>query len=68
MSRSYKKHPVVIVVGGNGRTGKRLANKRLRRYRGHVPRGSWWKRLYESWDIVDWKTWWADAPGKSLGK
>lgn len=52
MSRSYKK------VGGfcdRNPWAKRCANKRVRRHKGDLPDGCWYKRLYEQYDICDFK-------------
>lgn len=34
---------------------KRCARRRVRHYRGTIPNGSFYKRLYPQYDIVDWK-------------
>lgn len=52
MSRSYKKTPVCI-DGKSGRVGKKLANRKVRRYKGIIPNGKSYKKLYESWEIHD---------------
>lgn len=52
MSRS-KKAP--WYVQGGKKYGKRFANKRLRRYKLHLLQNMSYKKLYESWDICDWK-------------
>lgn len=53
MSRSYKKNPIVK-DGRSGKVGKRFANKKVRRYKGELPDGKAYRKLYESWDIHDW--------------
>lgn len=53
MSRSYK-HTPIIKGGGYGKFGKRKANKRVRRAE-NVADGASFKRVYESWEIYDWK-------------
>jgi hypothetical protein len=52
MSRSYKKTP-----GWCDRNphAKRQANKRVRRTRGPIPDGRWYRKLYCSWNICDWR-------------
>ncbi len=52
MSRSYKRNPVVK-DGKSGRIGKRFANKKVRRYKGEIPNGKGYKKIYESWNIHD---------------
>jgi len=52
MSRSYKKNPI-IKDGRSGRTGKKFANKKVRRYKGEIQDRKAYKKLYESWDIHD---------------
>ena len=52
MSRSYR-HPYTN-DGGYGKLGKRLANKRVRKCK-NVPSGRGYKKLYDSWNIVDHK-------------
>lgn len=56
MSRSRKKHPVVkdFSRGNNGtRWDKRQASKRVRRHKGPIPDGCGYKKLYPSWNIHD---------------
>ena len=53
MARSRKKVP-----GWCDRNpwAKRQANKKVRRYKGDLPRkGNVHQKLYERWDICDWK-------------
>ena len=52
MSRSYKKTPVVKDNFG-GKTGKRLANKKVRKLKNELFKGGEYKKVYESWDIND---------------
>ena len=52
MSRSYKKTPVVK-DGKSGRIGKRFASRKVRRYKGKIPKGCFYKKIYESWNIHD---------------
>lgn len=57
MSRSYKKNP--IIKDSNG-FGKKQANKRVRRFKGVIPNGKAYRKLYNPWDISDWafyRTW-----------
>jgi len=52
MSRSYKKQPVVKYAP-RGNYGQKQANRRIRRYNGHIPFGMFYKKFYEQWDIHD---------------
>lgn len=55
MSRSYKKNPIVK-IGTPG--AKKLANRAVRRYKGHLSSGSEYKRLWPQWDICDYRFIW----------
>jgi hypothetical protein len=52
MSRSFKKTP-----GWCDRNpfAKRQANKKVRRYKGDLPNGKGYRKLYCPWNICDWK-------------
>lgn len=52
MSRSKRKYPIVKCEK-SCKTGKRFANRRVRRYKGFISNGKDYKRLYCSWDICD---------------
>lgn len=52
MSRSYKKSPYVTAC--KHKQGKRLANKRVRNT-AWLSNGKGYKKVYESWDICDYK-------------
>lgn len=52
MARSYRKPYVTDYYKGK-RKVKRLASKAVRRFKGEVNNGSWFKRLFQSWDIDD---------------
>lgn len=56
MSRSRKRAPVYKDGSKNsGNVGKRYANRRVRRWRGELPRSQrgLYRRFYESWEISD---------------
>jgi hypothetical protein len=55
MSRSYKKHP--FVKDPANKFMKRYANKKVRRTP-NIPNGKAYKKVFESWDISDWRWWW----------
>jgi|HigsolmetaAR206D_1030411.scaffolds.fasta_scaffold00003_82 hypothetical protein len=50
MSRSYKQTPV-WKNGRPGRFGKKLANRKIRRYKEDISDGGQYRKLYESWNI-----------------
>lgn len=52
MSRSYKKTPIVK-DGKSGYPGKKFANKAVRRYKGEIPNGKQYRKIYSSYDIHD---------------
>lgn len=56
MSRSVKKSPVCNdhVTPGT-RLLKRQASKAVRRFIGNVQNGKWYRKLYCSWDICDYR-------------
>lgn len=59
MSRSRRKTPKV--TGSTGRDSvnrkfwKRLASKTVRKYKGDVSDGNWYKKTFCSWNINDYK-------------
>lgn len=56
MARSYKKTPALTDTGRPfHRYAKREANAAVRRFKGDLSSGGSYKKLYESWDICDWK-------------
>jgi hypothetical protein len=63
MSRSYKKNPVTTNSGSSFRKfAKNQANRRIRKTK-EMPDGKFFKKLYSSWDICDYKCFWT---GESL--
>lgn len=55
MSRSYYKYPSFSSDGPNNRRyAKRQANKKVRRTK-NIPNGGSYKKVYNTWNIVDWK-------------
>lgn len=55
MSRSYKKNPVATNSGSAYRRfAKNQANRRARKIK-EIPDGKFFKKLYSSWDICDFK-------------
>jgi len=48
-----RKHTPRYKGGGMGKYGKRMANKRVRNYEGHLSDGMSYKRLFDSWNIYD---------------
>lgn len=51
MSRSRRKHPCFHIGSPKN---KKVASKLVRRYRGELGSHSFYKKLYESYDIIDW--------------
>ena len=61
MSRSYKKHPYVTDGGTPGtKNSKKFANKAVRNHK-NVPSGGSYKKVFEPWDIRDYK-WYESWP------
>jgi hypothetical protein len=52
MSRSYKKTPVVK-DGRSGKSGKKFANHKVRNYKGIIPNGKSYRKIFQTWDIHD---------------
>lgn len=52
MSRSYKKSPVIKDMD-SGRFGKRLANKKVRRFKNDIKSGKSYKKIFETYNIHD---------------
>lgn len=54
MSRTWKR---AVYVHGEGKPwkkrAKRMAAKAVRRFKGWLPEGGWFKRLFCSWEIAD---------------
>lgn len=67
MSRSHKKVPVIKDEQHNKRKTKRRASKAVRRD-WKVSDGGSYKKLFDSWEINDWRSWlwplskWHDPP------
>ncbi|MFW6047250.1 MAG: hypothetical protein ACOCP4_05640 [Candidatus Woesearchaeota archaeon] len=58
MSRSYKKTPGHTDQQRNSKTPKffkRKANKKVRKFKGELPEGKVYRKLYNPYDICDWK-------------
>lgn len=56
MSRSRKKNPVVSDYNRNyTKYAKRFAARKVRYYKGYLPDGCKFKKLYCSWNIFDYK-------------
>lgn len=52
MSRSYKKN---VYVKDKDKHAQRQANRRVRRLNSEQQSGCYYKRIYNSWDISDFK-------------
>lgn len=59
MSRSYRKNLIWTQLQTRnswaGPRAKRHANKKIRKYKGYIPNGMAYKKLYCSWNICDWR-------------
>lgn len=63
MSRSRKNHPIVKDYSRSStRDYKRFASKFIRRYTGIIIDGNHYRKLYDSWNIHDYKysSYWMD--------
>lgn len=54
MSRSYKKSPVWTDRRNGAKFWKRVSNKKVRKYKGELANGNAYKKIYDSWEIHDW--------------
>lgn len=54
MSRSYKKNPVSKDSSTYSKFCKKKSNKRVRRIP-DIPNGNSYKKVWDSWDICDWR-------------
>ena len=54
MSRSYKKYPF-CKCENSCKSGKKFANRKVRRHKKEISNGRSYKKLYESWDICDYQ-------------
>lgn len=56
MSRSYRKPIFKQGYGSRWKPkAKRQANRRVRIYDAYISNGSMYKKLFNSWDICDWR-------------
>lgn len=55
MSRSYKKHPWATDSHKNKKFLKKIANRRVRRFNHKLANGSAYRKLYQSYEICDYK-------------
>ena len=54
LSRSYKKYPS-CKCEKSCKFGKKQANRKVRHFLQDIPSGGSYKKLYDSWDICDFK-------------
>jgi hypothetical protein len=59
MARSYKK-PYVSDYGKSTYKKKRFASKAVRQFLGDVISGKWYRKLYCSWNIFDYRSYWPE--------
>lgn len=55
MSRSFKRPWVKGTSRSGQRWMKRYASKVVRRYRSYIPDGMRYKRIFETWDLCDYR-------------
>lgn len=63
MARSRKKHAITkdYSRGKSGtRLNKRFASKAVRKYKGTIPDGNGYKKIYCSWNIFDQRYFWQE--------
>ena len=58
MSRSYKKNPIYTDRPDGAKYWTRLANKKVRKENIHFLKGKKYKRLFNSWEIHDYISYW----------
>ena len=59
MSRSRKKHPILKDGGKSSKSQKKMANRAVRNYKEEIPSGSAYKKVYPSYDINDYVSYWS---------
>ena len=57
MSRSYKKHVIIKDYSKYTRYFKRLASKKVRRFKDRIRNGSYYRKIYNSYNIFDVEIW-----------
>lgn len=56
MSRSYREPWTTQGYGGEARKFfKNYANRKVRRFKGEMQNGKWYRKIFDSWSICDWK-------------
>lgn len=55
MSHSYKKTPVCKDGNASKKSGKKMANRKIRRFVGLAGKSNCYKKVCESWDICDYR-------------
>ena len=63
MSRSYKKHPICSDDYADKKFAKRRANKKVRSST-EVPRGKYYRKISESWNIADYRLYWTEEDAR----
>lgn len=66
MSRSFRHTPMLKDSGRHKWFYKRQANKKVRKT--DCSNGKFYKKVFESWDMCDWKFWIKNKNKKSLSK
>ena len=63
MSRSYKKNPILTDRPNGAKFWKRQSNRKIRHYSGEL-NNRYYHRLYNSYNIHDYKTRWSENDAK----
>ena len=66
MSRSIRKTPIVKDGGRSSKRGKKQANKAVRKYKDEISNGAAYKKIYCSYNINDYITYWTEEDAIEL--
>ena len=64
MSRSYKKHPIYTDQWAGKKLGKKWANRKCRKHKDDIANGKQYRKLYESWNIYDYQSYWTEQEAR----
>ena len=57
MSRSHRKPWVKDKIINDTGITKRLASKKVRRYKQGISNGKWYKKIFDSYELVEYRDW-----------
>ena len=66
MSRSFRHTPILKDNGRHKRFYKQQANKKVRK--SDCSNGNFFKKVFDSWTVCDWKFWITNKDKKNLSK